>query len=77
MAVSYRKLRELMIKYRIKTYEIKESTGLSNGVLSKINKNEYIQLEKLDLICQYLEKRIQQETGQAVKIDFNDIMERE
>ena len=76
LGVSYSKLRELLIKYNIKIYEMQQHTKLSNGLLAKINKNEYIQLDKLELICEYIEKRIEEETGEKVFLDFSDIMER-
>ena len=70
MSISYSKLRELLIKYKIKTYELKEGTGLSNGVLAKIRKDEFIQLDKLECIMEYLDGV----TGK--KVGFEDIMDR-
>ena len=70
MGISYSKLRELLIKYKIKTYELKEATGLSNGVLAKIRKDEFIQLDKLECIMEYLDGVI------GKKIGFEDIMDR-
>ncbi len=70
MGVCYRKLRELLIQYKVKNYEMKEATGLSNNVLAKIRKDEYIQLDKLECIMGYLDGV----TGK--KLEFEDVMER-
>ena len=70
MGVSYLKLRELIVKHRLKLNDLKKYTGLSNTLVSKINKDEYIMLDKLELICKYLEYKLNR------KIDFSDILER-
>lgn len=71
MGVSYRRLRELLIKYKVKNYEMKKSTGLSNNVLAKIKKDEYIQLDKLECIMGYLDEIV------GRKLEYEDVMERE
>ncbi len=69
MGISYRGLRELLLKYKIKNYEIKADTGLSNSVLVKINKDEYMQLDKLESILVYINQRSRARYG------FGDIVE--
>jgi DNA-binding Xre family transcriptional regulator len=58
MSISYRKLRELLIGRRIQRKELKANTGLSNDVLVKIDKDEYMNLESLEKIARYLEVEI-------------------
>ena len=70
MAIWYRKLRKLLKQYQIQMQILKKETGISHTTLAKINKDEYIQLNKLESICEYLEKITNK------KIDFCDIMER-
>lgn len=70
MAVSYRRLRKLLRVNNITMQMIKQSTGLSNGTLAKIRKDEYMQLDNLDKICRCLEDMLNR------KIDFCDVVER-
>lgn len=38
--------------------QLREAVGLSMGTLARISKDEYISLENIDKICQYLDCRI-------------------
>lgn len=70
MAISYRRLRRLLRQNDITMQAIKKQTGLSNGTLAKVAKDEYMQLDKLDIICECLEKMLNR------RIDFSDVVER-
>ena len=70
MAISYRKLRKLLKTHKIQMQQIKRLIGVSHNVLAKIGKDEYMQLDKLDKICECLEVLLNR------KIDFSDVIER-
>lgn len=70
MAISYRKLRKLFKVHKIQMQQIKRATGISHNVLAKIRKDEHMQLDKLDIICECLEVVLNR------KIDFCDVVER-
>lgn len=70
MAISFRKLRRLLKTNNIQMQQLKQTTGLSNNVISKIRKDGNMQLDKLDLICECLEVMLNR------KIDFSDVIER-
>jgi len=54
MGISYAKLRELLIARKISRKELKANTNLSNGVLARIDKDEYMSLEALERIARSL-----------------------
>lgn len=58
MAVSYRKLRELLIEQGIQRKALKSMSQLSNDTLSKIDKDEYMGLESLEKIALILNREI-------------------
>jgi DNA-binding Xre family transcriptional regulator len=70
MTISFRKLRRLLKTNNIQMQQLKQITGLSNNVISKIRKDGNMQLDKLDLICECLEVMLNR------KIDFCDVVER-
>lgn len=51
-------LRQLLEKDMSKT-QLRIATGMSTATLAKISKNEYISMETLDMICKYLQCRIE------------------
>jgi putative transcriptional regulator len=54
MAISYKKLRDILFDKQIQFKILEKNTGISHTTLSKINKDEYISLETLDIIARYL-----------------------
>ena len=58
MAISYKKLRELLFNKNIKFKVLEKDTKISHTTLSKINKDEYISLDTLELIARYLHVEI-------------------
>lgn len=54
MAISYSKLRELLIKKRIQKKMLHQEAKISNDVIAKIDKDEYMNLESLERIARYL-----------------------
>jgi DNA-binding Xre family transcriptional regulator len=68
MTISFRKLRRLLKTNNIQMQQLKQITGLSNNVISKIRKDGNMQLDKLDLICECLEVMLNR------KIDFSDVI---
>lgn len=54
MAVSYNKLWKLLIDKNMKKVDLREAVGMSPGTLAKLGRNEYVSLEVLDRICEYL-----------------------
>lgn len=63
MGISYRKLRELLIERKMKRLDLHKQAGIGNVTLSKINKDEYMDMESLERIARYLE------------VDIGDIVE--
>lgn len=54
MAISYKKLREILFDRSIKMNVLEKDTGISHTTLTKINKDEYISLETLEIIARHL-----------------------
>lgn len=40
--------------------QLRESIGMSTSTLAKMTKGEYVSLETIDNICQYLECRVEE-----------------
>lgn len=55
MAISYRKLRELLHDKKIKRYKLQKDLNLSSATTAKIDKDEYMSMEILEKIVLYLE----------------------
>lgn len=53
--ISYKKLRMLVFEKELKWYDIKEKIGVSNEVIAKINKDDYISLRILEKFAEYFE----------------------
>lgn len=51
MAVSYKKIFELMIDRNLKKKDLKKMTGLSYTTIAKLEKNETVRSDVLDKIC--------------------------
>ena len=54
MGISYRKLRELMIELKMQKKTLHMDAGISNDVIAKIDKDEYMALESLERIARFL-----------------------
>lgn len=61
--ISYSKLREKMIEKDLTWKEVREIIGVSNDVISKINRNDYITLRSLERFAEYF------------KCDLGDLVE--
>lgn len=40
--------------------QLREAVGFSTSTLAKMSKNEYVSLETVDIICQYLDCRVEE-----------------
>jgi DNA-binding Xre family transcriptional regulator len=65
MSVSYAKLREIMIKYKIQHEAMRKATGCTTSEIAKINKDEYMTLQSLERITRYLTQIVKH----RVKVD--------
>ena len=54
MAISYNKLWKILIDKRMKKKDLKDGIELSSNTLAKMGRNEYVALDVLVRICQYL-----------------------
>lgn len=54
MGVTYKPLWKLLIDREIKKTEMSTAIGISSSTLSKLGKNEYVSLDVLVRICNYL-----------------------
>jgi len=52
---SYKPLLKLLIDKNLKLVDLRKDLGISGATLAKINKNEYISMETLDKICDFLD----------------------
>jgi putative transcriptional regulator len=55
MGISYKKLRDLLFDKKIQHKELQTMTGLSNQVMSKINKDEYMSMDAIEKIARSLD----------------------
>lgn len=55
MAVCYNKLFHLMIDKGVTTTQLKEATGFSANIISRLKKNKYVSLESIERICAVLQ----------------------
>ena len=58
MGVTYKLLWKLLIDKDIKKTKMGEAIGISTSTLSKLNKDEYVSLDVLVRICNYLKCQI-------------------
>lgn len=56
--ISYVPLLKQLVEKKMTKTQLREAVGLSMGTLARISKDEYISLENIDKICQYLDCRI-------------------
>lgn len=56
--ITYRKLRDKVIDRNLTWKVIKEELGMSNDVVAKINKNDYITLRTLERFAEYFDCEI-------------------
>ncbi len=68
MAVNYIKLWKLLLDKNMKKIEMKNLSGISNGTLAKLGKNDYVSMECLERICSVLHCDI----GDIMSFDFNN-----
>ena len=54
MGVTYKPLWKLLIDREIKKTEMSKAIGISSSTLSKLGKDQYVSLEVLIRICNYL-----------------------
>lgn len=72
MSFSYNPLKKLLIDKNIKLEELRKALGLSSATSSKINKNEYVSMEVLDKICNYLNCSIEDVITHIKEGDCNE-----
>jgi len=58
MGVSFKKLRVILAERKLRMTDIAKNTDLSWGSLTNINKDKYVNLKTLEIICKYLECKI-------------------
>ena len=61
--ITYRKLREKVIESGLRWQDIKKKLGVSNDVVARINKNDYITLRTLERFAEFF------------KCDIGDLVE--
>lgn len=54
MGITYRKMWGLVHERGLKWQDIKQEVGLSNEVIARINRNDYISLKTLEKIARFL-----------------------
>jgi len=59
MPFSYKKLLKLMIDRDISKGQLRQALGISQATLAKLAKDEFVSLEVLDKICEYLNCEIE------------------
>lgn len=57
--VSYKPLFKLLIERNMTKTQLREAIGFSSATLAKMSKGEYISLEIIESICQYLDCKIE------------------
>lgn len=57
MAVTYKKLWELLKEKNMKKVEMQRKAGISGNILARMGKNEYISMESVEKICYVLDCR--------------------
>ena len=54
MAICYNRLVHMMIDKKITNAQLKEMTGVSGNIITRLKRNEYISLESIEKICKTL-----------------------
>ena len=57
--ISYKKLFVTLAERGITKTELRESVGFSTASLARMTRSEYIKMETIDKICEYLDCRIE------------------
>jgi DNA-binding Xre family transcriptional regulator len=52
--ISYKPLWKTLIEKDINKTKLKDMAGFSNGTLSRMGKNQYVEMKHIDRICQVL-----------------------
>lgn len=52
--ISYEPLFVTLLQHGMTKTDLRKSLGLGTGTIAKMSKNQYISLENIDKICQYL-----------------------
>ena len=55
MAICYNRLFHMMIDKKITNAQLKEMTGVSGNIITRLKRNEYISLESIEKICKALQ----------------------
>lgn len=69
MDITYKRLRVLMAEYDLQWQDINSGAKVSWGTISKINKDEHINLSSLVKICEFMSA----ESGKF--IDISDVVQ--
>ena len=54
MAICYDKLFHLMIDKKITNVQLKEISGLSSNIITRLKRDEYVSIESIEKICRAL-----------------------
>lgn len=54
MGICYDRLFHMMIDKKIATAQLKEMTGVSANIITRLKRNEYISLKSIEKICRTL-----------------------
>ena len=54
MAICYNRLFHMMIDKKITNAQLKEMTGVSGNIITRLKRNEYISLASIEKICKTL-----------------------
>ena len=54
MAVSYIKLFHMMLDRKITNVQLKDMSGVSANIITRIKRNEYVSIERIEKICKAL-----------------------
>lgn len=54
MAIYYDRLFHMMIDKKITNAQLKEMTGISANIITRLKRNEYVSLESIEKICKTL-----------------------
>lgn len=55
MAICYDRLFHMMIDKKITNAQLKELTGVSANIITRLKRNEYVSLESIEKICKTLD----------------------
>ena len=54
MAVSYIKLFHMMLDRKITNVQLKDMSGVSANIITRLKRNEYVSIERIEKICKAL-----------------------